>query len=217
MAAMVAGVVGRLLTRWLSALLSREAMLDADAGAVGIGKNPRALADVFSRDRAGEPRLDVPAETGPLFLFNPSPAKWEEASGLMADLFSAHPPLGRRLRQLEALATGGDLAEEDETSLGKRLNALMLRGSGHFFKARAVQGGGLWQALFLGACIPSGLLFLLTLSLYGDPGSFRVAPGLEEYRSLILLALNVAFFLPLAYFFRLWRLSVRSAAGRRAQ
>ncbi|HPB54978.1 MAG TPA: M48 family metalloprotease, partial [Candidatus Aminicenantes bacterium] len=100
-------LVASLVARLLSLLVSRQREYLADLKALELTRNPEALARalcVVGRDRL---RALVPL-THPsfamLFFVNPAWRVWEEGSGLLAELFSTHPPLSERIRRLLRIA-----------------------------------------------------------------------------------------------------------------
>jgi heat shock protein HtpX len=93
------------ITLLLNTRLSRERELRADAATVRLTRDPLSLAEalyVMSRAWRGS---DLPAESvGQIFIVNPGRRKLDEKLGLMADLFSTHPPVDKRIGILLEMA-----------------------------------------------------------------------------------------------------------------
>ncbi len=94
---LVIGVM-RFLTLLLNTRLSREREFRADATTVRLTRNPLGLAEalhVISESWRGG---GLPAESvGQIFIVNPRSQAFDEQSGFLADLFSTHPPTGKRI------------------------------------------------------------------------------------------------------------------------
>ena len=83
--------------------ISRSRETSADLSGAQITGDPLALANALEKlDRgvANRPMNNVPASAAPLFIVNPLPP------GLMAKLFSDHPPTAERVARLRKLAYG---------------------------------------------------------------------------------------------------------------
>jgi heat shock protein HtpX len=93
--------LGKGLTRLLSMALSRSREYLADAQAVRMTQNPLALAEAL-RKIAGKFRGGDDAPTGfqSVFILNPEAEYLDESEGTWADLFSTHPPVGKRIERL---------------------------------------------------------------------------------------------------------------------
>ncbi len=109
-----------MVTRFLSLLIrmfvSREREFRADAVSVRLTRDPLSLAEalykISSRWRgsglAGE-------ELEAIFIVNPQFSNLDEQSGMLADLFSTHPPVDQRLAVLL------DIAHSDLKSLDEKI------------------------------------------------------------------------------------------------
>ncbi len=108
--------VGRFLTWMLSMALSRSREYMADAQAVRMTKNPLALAEAL-RKIAGKFRGggDPPTGFQSSFILHPEAPGLDEGDGFFADLFSTHPPVGRRIQKLLDWAKA-DLASPKESA-----------------------------------------------------------------------------------------------------
>jgi Zn-finger nucleic acid-binding protein len=92
----------------------------ADAQAVRMTKNPLALASAL-RKIAGKYRggSDAPSGFRMVFILNPESEGLDESEGFLADLFSTHPPVSRRIgRLLEwAKADASQLKDDAEPTV----------------------------------------------------------------------------------------------------
>jgi heat shock protein HtpX len=93
--------LGKCMTRLLSMALSRSREYLADAQAVRMTQNPLALTEAL-RKIAGKYRggNDAPSGFQSVFIMNPEAADLDESEGVWADLFSTHPPAGKRIQRL---------------------------------------------------------------------------------------------------------------------
>jgi Zn-finger nucleic acid-binding protein len=89
----------------LNMLISREREYRADAAAVGMTRNPVALAEtlhVLSRSWRGAGFIGSGYEM--LCIVNPQATALDESEGFWADLLSTHPPILRRIEALLSMA-----------------------------------------------------------------------------------------------------------------
>lgn len=95
----------RILTLFLSAWISREREMRADATAIRLTRNPICLAEslylISKKLRGGILPSD---ELGMIFIVNPQQGKLGEQYGLFADVFLTHPPIRQRLDILLEMA-----------------------------------------------------------------------------------------------------------------
>ncbi|MGH7925120.1 MAG: M48 family metallopeptidase [Candidatus Binatus sp.] len=103
-AVIILAAVAPIFSQLLAMAVSRQREYLADASSVEFTRNPRALlralehiAKIESPLRAGT------AGTGHLFIVNPLEGVREDNEGFFSNLFSTHPPLGRRIARLQAL------------------------------------------------------------------------------------------------------------------
>ncbi len=97
--------ITKLMSQLLRMFLSREKHYRADAVAVRLTRDPLSLAEalyaiVHHWRGAGLPAEELEA----IFIVNPAFLDRDEKTGLLADLFSTHPPLQRRLQILLNMA-----------------------------------------------------------------------------------------------------------------
>ena len=103
-----------LCSQILNMFISREKEYRADAAAIRLTRNPLSLASALYRigthwRGAGS----VGEHIRPIFILNPHYSKLDEREGVMATLFSTHPPLTRRLQIILDLAHADlDVIEE---------------------------------------------------------------------------------------------------------
>jgi heat shock protein HtpX len=77
----------------------------ADAHAVQMSKDPLALAEAISKISRGYRGVgELKAGYEALFIVDPRPVSFAESGGLLASIFSTHPPTKRRLERLVAWA-----------------------------------------------------------------------------------------------------------------
>jgi Zn-finger nucleic acid-binding protein len=94
-------VVGRLLNMFIS----REREYRADAAAVRLTRNPISLASALYRIGTRWRGAGYGGEhISPIFILSPRLGRLDEEEGLIATMFSTHPPLLRRLRTILGLA-----------------------------------------------------------------------------------------------------------------
>jgi Zn-finger nucleic acid-binding protein len=85
----------------LKTAVSREREYLADATAVQLTRNPLGLAEaLYKISRSWKGRGFVNDDLEPLFLVNPEEKWLDEKEGLIADLFSTHPPIRKRIFSL---------------------------------------------------------------------------------------------------------------------
>jgi heat shock protein HtpX len=91
--------LGYVITKLVFMAISREREYLADADGVQMCKDPIALAQslykISNRYRGG-----LPETFAALFIMNPDESNWDDGEGWMADLFSTHPPVHKRLKKL---------------------------------------------------------------------------------------------------------------------
>ncbi len=98
----VLAIVAPLLARLIQFAVSRQREYLADAGAVELTRNPKGLADALRKLAADtEPLTVANRATAHLFIVNPIlNARGREN---LNSVFATHPPIGERVRRLEAL------------------------------------------------------------------------------------------------------------------
>jgi Zn-dependent protease with chaperone function/Zn-finger nucleic acid-binding protein len=83
----------------LNMFISREKEYRADAAAVRLTRNPLSLASALYRIGAHwRGAGSVGEHIRPIFILNPQYSKLDEREGMIATMFSTHPPLIRRLQ-----------------------------------------------------------------------------------------------------------------------
>ncbi|KPK64679.1 hypothetical protein AMJ83_00300 [candidate division WOR_3 bacterium SM23_42] len=88
-----------LCSQILNMFISREKEYRADAAAIRLTRNPLSLASVLYRiSTHWRGAGSVGEHVRPIFIMNPQYSKLDETEGVIATLFSTHPPLTRRLQ-----------------------------------------------------------------------------------------------------------------------
>lgn len=136
-----------LTSQLLNMFISREKEYRADAATVRLTRDPVGLATVLYRigthwrgaGSAGD-------HLRPIFILNPQHSKLDEEEGLIATLFSTHPPLARRLQVILQLANADLDAIADRISSRRRTRrGQEMPDPGTRFMA---QRGGRWHGPF---------------------------------------------------------------------
>ena len=101
---LVLAVLAPFFAQLLAMAVSREREYLADAASVEFTRNPRALLRALERIAQTEsPLRNASRGTAHMFIVNPLQGARDDDEGLFANLFSTHPPLGRRIERLRAL------------------------------------------------------------------------------------------------------------------
>lgn len=102
--AAVLAIVAPLLARLIQMAYSREREYLADAGAVELTRNPRALASALSRIAGDEEPLVEAANRGTAHMFIANPLKkMRRAHQNLDSVFASHPPMEKRIARILAL------------------------------------------------------------------------------------------------------------------
>lgn len=110
------------MARFIKLTISRQREYRADATAVRISRNPLGLAEALyeiSRNWRGSGDIGDGLES--LFIMNPRAEELDEREGLLADLFSTHPPIGKRIEILLAMAHSEIRVLEEKRRAKERL------------------------------------------------------------------------------------------------
>jgi heat shock protein HtpX len=108
---LVLAVLAPFFAQLLAMAVSREREYLADASSVEFTRNPRALLRALEGIAETEsPLRNASRGTAHMFIVNPLQGARDDNEGFLANLFSTHPPLGRRIERLRALLneTGGE-------------------------------------------------------------------------------------------------------------
>ena len=101
---MVLAVLAPFFAQLLAMAVSREREYLADAASVEFTRNPRALLRALERIAETEsPLRNASRGTAHMFIVNPLQGARDDDEGFFANLFSTHPPLGRRIERLRAM------------------------------------------------------------------------------------------------------------------
>ena len=113
-AVIVLAAVAPIFSQLLAMAVSRQREYLADASSVEFTRNPRALLRALEHiAKIESPLKRGTAGTAHLFIVNPREGIREDSEGFFANLFSTHPPLGRRIARLQALLGAAGAATLD--------------------------------------------------------------------------------------------------------
>ena len=102
--AIVLAILAPLLARLIQLSISRQREYLADASAVQLTRNPKALADALQKISGDQEVLEVANRaTAHLYIVNPIKKFEKRAKGI----FSTHPPIEERIKILRSMETGG--------------------------------------------------------------------------------------------------------------
>ncbi len=141
------------ISSMLNMFISREREYRADAAAVRMTRNPLALAEtlhLLSRSWRGVGFIGSGFEM--MCIVNPESTLLDETEGFMADLFSTHPPLKKRIEILLTMAHTG-ISELDTRSDKKAAAGSQKKPEAHYYAMNPQQQ---WQGPF--TLIELGLL-----------------------------------------------------------
>ena len=100
----ILAAVAPIFSQLLAMAVSRQREYLADASSVEFTRNPRALLRALEHiAKIESPLKQGTAGTAHLFIVNPREGVREDNEGFFANLFSTHPPLGRRIERLQVL------------------------------------------------------------------------------------------------------------------
>ncbi len=102
--AIVLAILAPIFARLLQLSISRQREYLADASAVQLTRNPKALADALQKISGDQEVLEVANRaTAHLYIVNPIKKFEKRARGI----FSTHPPIEERIKILRSMETGG--------------------------------------------------------------------------------------------------------------
>src|SRR6266481_365687 len=100
----VLAAVAPIFSQLLAMAVSRQREYLADASSVEFTRNPRALLRALEHiAKIESPLKQGTAGTAHLFIVNPREGLRDDSEGFLANLFSTHPPLSKRIARLQAL------------------------------------------------------------------------------------------------------------------
>lgn len=103
--AIVLLLVSPLLSRLVAMAVSRQREYLADASGAELTRNPLGLARALEEIRTHHsPLRSATRGTAHLFIHDPLERKLDDREGVVAELFSTHPPVEERIRRLKAMA-----------------------------------------------------------------------------------------------------------------
>ena len=101
--AIVLAIIAPIFARLLQLSISRQREYLADASAVQLTRNPKALADALQKISGDQEVLEVANRaTAHLYIVNPIKKFEKRAKGI----FSTHPPIEERIKILRSMETG---------------------------------------------------------------------------------------------------------------
>jgi len=94
-----------LLSRIIAMAVSRQREYQADTSAAEFTRNPAALASALEKiAQATSPVKTAHKATAHLFISDPLHRKLDNKEGFVADMFSTHPPIEKRIDRLRKMA-----------------------------------------------------------------------------------------------------------------
>ena len=104
LAVIILAAVAPIFSQLLAMAVSRQREYLADASSVEFTRNPRALLRALEHiAKIESPLKQGTAGTAHLFIVNPREGLRDDSEGFLANLFSTHPPLSKRIARLQAL------------------------------------------------------------------------------------------------------------------
>lgn len=101
----VFAILSPIIAQLIRLSISRRREFMADAGGVGITRQPQGLISALEKiSRDHEPLEAANKATAHLYIENPFKDKTKSAVGWFAGLFNTHPPVGERIRLLKNMA-----------------------------------------------------------------------------------------------------------------
>ncbi len=94
-----------IVSRMIAMAVSRSREYQADVSAAEFTRNPLALASALEKISSHATALKSARRgTAHLFISNPLQRKLDDKDGLVADVFSTHPPIKQRIERLKKMA-----------------------------------------------------------------------------------------------------------------
>jgi heat shock protein HtpX len=101
----IAMILAPVISQLLAMAVSRQREYLADSSGAELTRNPGALASALEKiDGATEPTRSIKKGTGHLCIADPLGRPANSREGTLADLFSTHPPIEKRITLLKAMA-----------------------------------------------------------------------------------------------------------------
>jgi heat shock protein HtpX len=98
-------LIAPLFSRIIAMTVSRQREYQADASAAEFTRNPLALASALEKiSQSTSPLKNAHRGTAHLFISDPLQRKLNDQEGLVADVFSTHPPIQKRIERLKRMA-----------------------------------------------------------------------------------------------------------------
>jgi len=101
----IALILAPIISQLLAMAVSRQREFLADASGAELTRNPIALASALQKiTDADEPTKAIKKGTAHLCIADPLGREANEREGMLADLLGTHPPVGKRITLLKAMA-----------------------------------------------------------------------------------------------------------------
>ncbi len=98
-------ILSPILSRIIAMAVSRQREYLADASAAELTRNPLGLAVALEKiAKANSPVMSAHKGTAHLFISDPLHRKLDNKEGIVADIFSTHPPIEKRIEILKNMA-----------------------------------------------------------------------------------------------------------------
>ena len=102
---LVFAILSPIIAQLIQLAISRRREFMADAGSVEITRQPEGLISALKKISDDQEPLEAANKaTAHLYIVSPFKAKGHGSVGRFANLFNTHPPIGERLKVLEAMA-----------------------------------------------------------------------------------------------------------------
>jgi heat shock protein HtpX len=105
-------LIAPLLAQFMAFAVSRSREYEADATSAEFTRNPLGLASALRKlDAAAAPTTTIGRGAAHLCIADPAGSEVNNREGRAAALFATHPPIGKRIAILEAMAGAGTVSE----------------------------------------------------------------------------------------------------------
>jgi heat shock protein HtpX len=102
---LITALLAPLITRLMAMMISRKREYVADASAAELTRNPIALASALQKlENASAPTAAIKRGIAHLCVVDPLGRKVNQKEGFLAELFSTHPPIQKRIILLKSMA-----------------------------------------------------------------------------------------------------------------
>ena len=102
---LVAVILAPIIAQILAMLVSRKREFLADASGAELTRNPLALAEALKKiEFSAEPTRSISYGTAHLCIIDPLGRRLNNKEGIVAEIFSSHPPVVKRISALREMA-----------------------------------------------------------------------------------------------------------------